>query len=71
MQNQFTNTVHVLYVKSMALGRLHYVTQVLPPFDFAWKIGNFEIADLFVYKIKFADTLERHCVSKLHLEINW
>ena len=36
---------------------LHYLTQVLPPFDFLCKIGDLKKLDLIVYKIKFVDTL--------------
>ena len=31
------------------------VTQILPPSDFLCKIGDFEMAQFFVYKMKFAD----------------
>ena len=39
------------------LKSINYIIQVLSPFDFEWKIGDFKQLNLFAYKIKFVDAL--------------
>ena len=49
MQNTGENTLQTAWITTLNSYKgltIHYVSQVLPPFDFLCKIGDFEIPQL-------------------------